>query len=810
MVRRSPWMGLVMTAVALLALLTACGGGGGGSSGGGGGSTVSGTASSGQPLSGSVALKDSAGTAAAPVAIGAGGRFVIPVDGLKPPFILRAEGRVNGESVALYSAGSAAGTLNVNPMTDLVLHVAAGAGNVDAAWNAPAANANVLGTARLSAATESVRKLLLPHLSAQGAAGSDPFTDEIQLGAGLDAVFDRLAIARDSAAGGVTFASRINGATLLNTTLAQIDQGTPTLPAPDDAGARPAVTLGWWGPAGMSFGKGYDDVSSGITGNCVAFNDVAQIKPQGTVIRRVSIELLEDSESITRHLNVSASAKIRVGLYSGSGAATFASDAARDSTSVFVAVYTEIIGYTFNLEGARILGKADGGTDWLDKYNNDVPRFRDSCGDRFLGAITTGGKMLGIMKITTSSEKEKTAVTANVKVKSALFNSGTASMRETMTSLKNQYAFNMSIFEMGPPDDAVPTSLESFMQALEDFPKKVNGCLTDWRTCAYMVTFVDYATLQPGSTNVVKQMEAMQTLIDNATAYDRVLQQISDMQARPELYESTTLDLVALSASITASKGLVDAAAQKCANYSNSCANVTGIVDVKTLNLPLRKPLVTHTCADYKTNFPSLTADGEYRMYLGSDTDLKNPFYLYCQDMTTDQPKEYLTLQRTSPLSTRPSYNFSSSVGHGDAFTVFTRLRVMVNTSDLAIVRDDFKYSTTTWVAKKDGAGNDDQTPYGQAKADYLGGDWVAEHQGHANIDLTDTPFAISNLTQWTMFTTVRNDTFSAWTANKCDGRPNCANQFVISPDRKSITMHIAGNPGYVQPVADVRLKLVP
>ncbi len=798
MKRTTRFMGLVITTVLFLA---GCGGSADPQE-------ISGTASAGQPISGKVYAKDSAGTGAGPVAISPEGRFSIPAGGLTPPFVLKAEGYANGKPVTLYSAGTSAGTVNINPMTDLALHAAAGTGSVEALWSSPASHGDMVSGTALGTATDSARKLLLPFLTAHGAATANPFSDRIRLGAGLDAVFDRIAIKRDSATGELTVSSLVNGATLATMTAAQIGTTALALAGHPPLGAGNPVYLSWYGPSSMDFGMGYDYVSQNIAGSCVSFDDTSKIQGIGSVATKYSIELLEDASSVTEQLGVSASAKIRMGLYSGSAKANFSSESVKDSTSVFVAVYSEVTGYTYHLQNAKLLDGSNGTTNWKDKFKNDVATFRNTCGDRFLKSITTGGKMVGIMKIATSSDKEKTSVTANVKAKSALFNSGAASFSSTMSSMMQQYQASITMFEMGPAETSTPTSFDSFMNAVAAFPIKVNACLSDWHKCAYIVSFVDYATIADGNTNIGTQAAAMGVLIDYDTQYERLLAQITDMQARPQLYEPTSVNLIDLSSRITASKKLVLQAATTCTDNSSACTAPGGLLDPNGVALPARKLLIPATCADYKTNYASVSADGEYRMYFETDAELKNPFYLYCLGMSTATPKEYLTLKLTSPPSTSPSYNFASSLGHGDAYTVFTKVGVVVNPSELAIVRNDFQYSTTTWVWNGCPADTscDPKVPFGQAKTVYAWSDTNAATQGRANLDFTGTPFAISDPTEWQV--TGQGLEFTNWHTDACnDSRPNCKNPIVITNDRKSVNLYAAGKPGYNQPKADVRLK---
>ncbi|WP_148714405.1 hypothetical protein [Chitinolyticbacter meiyuanensis] len=117
-------------------LLNACGGGGGGGDDPvptpaptpAPSPSISGVAAAGAPLSGTVTVKDANGVTRS-VPIGADGGYRVDVAGLTAPFVFRAEGVVGGRLYVVHSAATAAdvgGTINVTPLTDLIIANIAG------------------------------------------------------------------------------------------------------------------------------------------------------------------------------------------------------------------------------------------------------------------------------------------------------------------------------------------------------------------------------------------------------------------------------------------------------------------------------------------------------------------------------------------------------------------------------------------------------------------------------------------------------------------------------------------------------------
>ncbi|WP_255991810.1 hypothetical protein [Chitinolyticbacter albus] len=118
-------------------LLSACGGGSGGGDDDAAmtptptpapSAAISGVAAAGAPLAGTVTVKDANGVTRS-VPIGADGGYSVDVTGLTAPFVFRAEGVVGGRRYVVHSAATAAdvgGTINVTPLTDLIIANIAG------------------------------------------------------------------------------------------------------------------------------------------------------------------------------------------------------------------------------------------------------------------------------------------------------------------------------------------------------------------------------------------------------------------------------------------------------------------------------------------------------------------------------------------------------------------------------------------------------------------------------------------------------------------------------------------------------------
>jgi hypothetical protein len=125
-------------------LVTGCGGGGGG--GGddgdpidpGGTATLEGVAAGGAPLEGTVTVRDAVGeTLTETVALD--GTFAFDTSGMTPPFLVWAEGTVDGAPATYYAACDSDGRINLTPLTHLAMAMALGQDPVDYYRNNPGA-----------------------------------------------------------------------------------------------------------------------------------------------------------------------------------------------------------------------------------------------------------------------------------------------------------------------------------------------------------------------------------------------------------------------------------------------------------------------------------------------------------------------------------------------------------------------------------------------------------------------------------------------------------------------------------------------
>lgn len=184
----SKWYGGVWVLVLIVVLLAGCGGGTSSTVG----QRVTGVAATGAALNGTVYLKDCSVPAKETFATTlAGGSFSLVVDGMTPPFILKAVGTANGTNSTLYSFASGAGIANINPLSNVVV-AAANGGDPAALFTAPdPARMQAIKVALPDSVTK-VRQAFQVNLAAVGAGNADFLSAPYQANhQGLDLMFDR-------------------------------------------------------------------------------------------------------------------------------------------------------------------------------------------------------------------------------------------------------------------------------------------------------------------------------------------------------------------------------------------------------------------------------------------------------------------------------------------------------------------------------------------------------------------------------------------------------------------------------------------
>ncbi len=252
--RKVAELGISLAVIGTL-ILAGCGGGGGGGVAAPGApaaaTTISGTAATGVPISGRVVAIDVTGTQfSATQPTDAFGAYTVNVANGTPPFILMITGTSGGKVVNLTSVATAAGqTVNITPLTDLIVSTAAGQPGGSALVNfcstvpvqagCQTALTSLKNTANLSAAATTVTSMI-----SSAASSVAPSITNINLlnglfkadGTGMDKLLDALLVKPASAQGAMATV------TLISVPGAAGQLGSVTMPSVQGGSSVPAIT----------------------------------------------------------------------------------------------------------------------------------------------------------------------------------------------------------------------------------------------------------------------------------------------------------------------------------------------------------------------------------------------------------------------------------------------------------------------------------------------------------------------------------------------------------------------------------------
>ncbi len=204
--------------------------------------TLSGTAAIGAPIRGTVFAIDVNGRISPPATTAALGAFTVDVAGMTAPFILSITGTAGGNLVTLNSIATAAGqTVNITPLTDLIVSTASGQPGGSALASLCAPVASVVPAACTAALTEAARPAKLDAavaavvamISPINTAGTNPLTGAFSAnGTGMDAILDQILVTPAEAQGAMATVTLVATSTALGSvTLPPAAGGTSTIPA---------------------------------------------------------------------------------------------------------------------------------------------------------------------------------------------------------------------------------------------------------------------------------------------------------------------------------------------------------------------------------------------------------------------------------------------------------------------------------------------------------------------------------------------------------------------------------------------------
>jgi hypothetical protein len=139
------------------------------------------------------------------------------------------------------------------------------------------------------------------------------------------------------------------------------------------------------------------------------------------------------------------------------------------------------------------------------------------------------------------------------------------------------------------------------------------------------------------------------------------------------------------------------------------------------------------SCGDIRRHLVK-AADGDYLLYNNG-----NLFTVYCDDMSSNMPREYIDLVKTGYGANFSQYTAGGASPGTNVRTMFKRLRI--NPASLTVDIGDLTFASSTGSLKHSGSVKVTSMPYGVAMSCTA----PRAPNGTGNIDLRYTPFQVND-----------------------------------------------------------------
>ena len=556
---------------------------------------------------------------------------------------------------------------------------------------------------------------------------------------------------------------------------------------------------------GMDFGMAINTLTSEIQTAQLCLNNMEISKPIYRGEKNYKIEIIDSIESLKDAFGFKGYIGINAGAISGSLEGAYNNYKDDLNNNVLVKLAVEIQQNDFNLKAPSLSEEAT--TLYASAASpDDYERFREKCGDRYLSTITTGGRYVGILKISTNGTEEKeeieafltgvydpmaniskkanpiattdtnttdsnttTATTPTSTSSSPLSITVEAGFTKSLSDIEKVYNTSIEIISKGGLiENKLVTTVEDFYNSASIFLSTfdmVNENST-YNQSAYLVKFDPYEpiTMKTKGGDIAKQNEVINQYIDYLNIYDAYLNKLQYIKRNMEKYvdaEAKDEDMRSLELELYMKKAEIKNLAKNCQKIDpieRECISIENVINTTPFKnewdlaaeLPSKVITYPRTCIQRQDLYPgSSYANKEYRLYMSGNKF--KPFSIYCDDMETATPSEYLTLYNISPVTDHPSYNYtrySQFLDHNnnsvDLVTIYNKIKVKVSYSHISVFDTQNKFLDTVGSSVTDN--NDNIYTTAQfANPRNL----AANGTGISNIDIVGTGFEISTDTNF-------------------------------------------------------------
>lgn len=564
---------------------------------------------------------------------------------------------------------------------------------------------------------------------------------------------------------------------------------------------------------GMELGRGYNTASCEIHNTPFATVGTGATAKEGQDTYE-TITLIENSSDYFRELDVSVQAGMDMGAYSGNATAKYARQQKVTSSSTFLVLHLRVLGETTQLTTDE-LAELQLAAEVREVYDQDPEDFLERYGDHFVSGFSTGGELVCTVEIITNSVSDKRTLGASLKAKGEGF-SGSAHFKDVLETATHGRNVNLTVHKVGGhPLHQEEMTAQEFLDMASAFPKEVAE--QPRRLDAILTPYQELTSLNNVRTTRDRAalVEKIQDLGVRYAQLNDTAHDLSYMRANPAQFLYPKLDLAKVDAALKScedEKHVVRKRVDDVLGRWRSREEIGADPTFKTIaeimqGLPVRLDRLPQTAADLRKELlaamhsvdgsASELVDGVYYLYL-EPADISSQVELYCHDMNSPHPTEYLELKsaaegaNTSWWPGSPNDKWRSAA-NGGVRSQYTKIRF--DPVSRTVVLSDATFAISSghlWDHDAHGRlmGEFAVAPYATASA--------SNHEGVAGRE-PRTPFGTTNVDlRGTAFRIADGVT---WKARGFDCRvPSGQSGKVADPERRTISVQVGGAPGTIGP----------
>jgi len=295
-------------------------------------------------------------------------------------------------------------------------------------------------------------------------------------------------------------------------------------------------------------------------------------------------------------------------------------------------------------------------------YDNDFETFREKYGDSYVNKVSIGGTKFALLEIPIETPQEKVSIEALIDTKNKV------TSLEEFYNLFDFLEYNYRTTKMYDLEknsyDIKTISLQEFATSIEKFNINIENNTTcqsnnpeDFLKCAFLVNYKTYDQIDTIDTNenfIIKQ-NIINEYINYEHLYVNIIKDIENIQNYGKHYVNfIESDLTQLSSDLEMQRSRLKYYSLDC-KTNKECKDISSYDEIENLEfpkenalrakLPQEKVYYPKNCQEVQQYYYQAFHDREYKIYILNEPSKE--IDIYCYEMNTTIPTEYLTLNNS-------------------------------------------------------------------------------------------------------------------------------------------------------------------